>query len=283
MGDLDFVAKILMRIAPEAFVRLCLGRNVRVISCRSADKEVERFKGVMDKLYELKLADEVDSLWQHVEVSAQWRANLPFRMLEYWVLSRGVVEGPLCSLLICLKPGDRQGAPKSAYQQTAAGTAIAHRYTLVCAWEWTVAELLAGDPALIPFVPFAGDASLEGVDEAIEAATHADITLRADLLAALAVFASNVFKDVDWSARMPRELIMENTIYKQGQAAGELKGELKMVRLMLDKKLGAAATPFFPRLESCTSVQLEALGAELVADQSRGELIAALERVLAGD
>ena len=208
MGDLDFVAKILMRAAPQAFVRLCLGNDVTVAECRAADKEIEQRTFVMDKLYELRLVGEPGPLWQHVEVAAQWRSNLPFRMLEYWVFARGRVGGPISSLLICLKPGDKQGPPRNACRELSPGTEVTHRYTLVCAWHWTVAELISGDPALIPFAPFAGDASVERIDEAIAAADQVPTrALRAELLGALAVFAENVFKDVNWTARMPKQAL----------------------------------------------------------------------------
>ncbi len=98
------------------------------------------------------------------------------------------------------------------------------------------------------------------------------------------MFAGNVFKDVDWSARMPKELLMENTIYKRGEAAGVQKGTLigerRMVALLLEAKLELDAATFLSRLDGCTETQLETLARLLVKDQPREDLLAALGRLL---
>ena len=279
MGDLDLVTKILMCAAPEAFVRLWLGREVEVHEVRAADKELQSRRVLMDKLYELRLAGEAGHRWLHVEVAAVWEHDLPYRMFDYWGMARRTVSGPIGSLLICLKPGSRQGRPTNTYREADAGTELAFRYLLVRAWSWTVGELLQGNPALLPFVPYAGDANVAKVDDAIRTADQVEPrSLRADLLAALAVFAQNVFKDVDWSARMPRELLMESAIYRQGEAAGERK----LVKVLLETKLGDEAPRLATRLESCTEEQLEAMARLLVTELSREALVAALERLIAG-
>ena len=209
-----------------------------------------------------------------------WESDLPSRMFDYWALAQRAVGGPIDSLLVCLKPGEKQGTPRSSFRAAGARSALEFRYALVCAWEWSVAELLVGHPALIPFVPYAGDATVAGVEEAIRVAQRLPRRLRLELLAALAVFAQNVFKDVEWSARMTEEVLVENAIYKRGEAAGELKGERKLLTAQLQAKLGDGAPRFVSRLGSCTGEQLASMGRLLVAERSRDELIAALEGLL---
>jgi len=277
VGDLDLVAKILMCAAPEGFVRLWLGHEAEVVEVRAADKELQARKAVMDKLYELRFAREQASRWLHVEVAAVWEHDLPFRMLDYQVMSRRVVEGEIGSLLICLKPGSKQGPATDTYRVSTPGAELTFRYALVRAWDWTTDELLAGSPALIPFVPYAGDASEAGVGKAIAAVDGVSSrALRAELLGALAVFAQNVFKEVDWAARMPQEMLMESTVYKKGEAAGERK----MVAFFLAKRLQDGAQPFVARLETLSEEHLEKVAEVLSGDQPRDELIAALERLL---
>jgi len=174
--------------------------------------------------------------------------------------------------------------PRDRFHEVGARNELAFRYALVCAWEWSVDELLAGDPTLIPFVPYAGDASVQRVDEAIRTAQQLPRQVRLELLAALAVFAQNVFKDVDWPARMSEEELMENAIFKQGEAKGyergEVAGERKLLARLLHARLESEAPRFVNRLELSTEAQLEAAADLLVAEQAREELIAALERVL---
>ena len=121
MGDLDVMAKILMSTAPEAFVGLGLGRAAEVREVRAVDKEFQAREVRLDKLYELVLQGEAEPRWLHVEVAAVWESNLPARMFDYWVLARQAVGGPIDSLLVCLKPGEKQGAPRSSFH--AAGLA----------------------------------------------------------------------------------------------------------------------------------------------------------------
>lgn len=75
---------------------------------------------------------------------------------------------------------------------------------------------------------------------------------------------------------------MESMLYKKGEAAGELKGERKIVTLQLETRLEADAGRFVARLASCTENQLEALSRLLVGRQPNEDLIAELERLLPG-
>ncbi len=96
-----------------------------------------------------------------------------------------------------------------------------------------------------------------------------------------------VTKDVDWSARMPKELIMESTIYKQGEAAGELKGELKgkregkreVLALFLNRRLRDDAPRFVALLEASSEAQLEQLADLLSGTEPPEALIPLLEQL----
>jgi hypothetical protein len=287
VGDLDIAAKVLMHLVPAPFVGLALGREVEVRSVRAEDKELAAQALVLDKLFEVELAGETTPRWVHVDVAAVWESDLPQRMHDYWSLCRRRAEGPLSSLLICLKPGSRQGKPRNAYEVGEGATQLTFRYALVCAWEWSSEQLFSGSPALIPFVPYARDATPERVDRAIQALRRVEPRqLQADLLAALEAFAKNVFQDVDWAARMPEELIMESTIYKKGEAAGERKGKLegerKLVEVLLREKLPEHANALVPRLQACGEEQLTDLARLFVHDKPSDELVAEIERVLSG-
>ena len=102
---------------------------------------------MLDKLFEVALAGETEPRWVHVDVAAVWESNLPWRMHDYWSLGRRKIPGPLSSLLICLKPGDRQGQPRKAFVETAGETDLKFSFALVCAWQWKTTELLGGSPA----------------------------------------------------------------------------------------------------------------------------------------
>ncbi len=99
------------------------------------------------------------------------------------------------------------------------------RFQLLCAWTLSARELLAGPRGLLPLIPFAGDSSPAGVDAALAVLHSVSPTRRrAELLGALVAFAGNVFPDVPWLGKIPREILMESTVYKEILAEGRALG-----------------------------------------------------------
>lgn len=121
MGPLDSAAKAILHEVPEDLASLApffAGRAIR--SARADDTVLSAFSVTMDKilLVEVEGLDEAISL--HVEVEANWAARVPGKTFRYWSLAQRAHDH-LWSLVICLKPGNKQGEPKSYYERTVCG------------------------------------------------------------------------------------------------------------------------------------------------------------------
>lgn len=99
--------------------------------------------------------------------------------------------------------------------------------------------------------------------------------------AALAVFADNVFPDVDWGAKLPEELLMASTIYQRGEAAGELAGQRKTLTRPLTKRLGAErAAMLVARLQRADESGLDSATDVLAEKLSDEALLTRLDEIL---
>ncbi|MGE0712037.1 MAG: hypothetical protein AB7N76_31400 [Planctomycetota bacterium] len=145
-------------------------------------------------------------------------------------------------------------------------------------WELKADDLLSdAKPGLLPLVPYCAGTSSAHVERALEALARIEPEhRRGELQAALVAFAENVFPEVDWSARMPEELLMGSTIYQRG----ETSGERKMLVRLLRKRFGEAAAPLVSRVELAEEAVFEGV-ADLFAERlSDDQLLERLEQLL---
>lgn len=281
--DLDVAAKALLREVPEAFVRLALaGRAVRSVTVE--EKELPSLSRLMDKLFRVELEgdDEADEpLCLHLEVQANWASNVPARAFDYWSLARRA-HPRLATVVICLKPGDRQGEANGRFETEEAGTALRFAFPVIRVWELAADELLRGGTlALLPLLPFTQGASPERVDRALQVLTAVEpLKRRAELQAALATFAGNVFPDVRWVARIPKEILMESTVFEEFRDEERLCGERQLLGLLLRVRLPEAGAAFERRLTLCTPELVKQAATLVAATRSDEELTDALERLL---
>lgn len=281
MGELDIAAKALLREEPEAVVRLALG-DVRVLSVAADESELPARAQRLDKLLRIETADEPEPIWLHVEVQAAWTSDVPRRVFDYWTLAHRLHER-VGSFVLCLKPGDKQGRPRGVYDAHFRGRRVQRfRFEVLCAWHLQAAELLVrGVPGLQPLVPFAADATPERVDAAMQAlAAVQPRRRRAELQAALAAFAGNVYPHTRWLERIPREILMESTVYQEIKAEGRTEGQRELVALLLERRLGAGAEPFVGRLALCTQALLAQAAEALAGGSSDADLVKTLDSLL---
>lgn len=281
MGELDIAAKALLREEPEAVVRLALGDvSIRAVAADESELPAQALR--LDKLLRVESDDEPEPFWLHVEVQAAWAADVPRRVFEYWSLAHRLHDR-VGSFLLCLKPGDKQGQPRGDYVVAFRGRTVQRfEFDVLCAWELEAAELLVrGVPGLLPLVPFAGHATPALVDEAMQALAAVEPRRRrAELQAALAAFAGNVYPDTRWLARIPREILMESTVYQEIKAEGRVEGQRELIAHLLTKRLGSGAEQFVQRLPLCTEAALARV-AEIVASVSTdADLVTALDGLL---
>lgn len=254
MGELDIAAKVLLRTEPRALIALALP-GARVRSVRAEETELPAQALAMDKLFRVRVAGETAPRWQHVEVVANWASHVPKTTFTYW--SRASDRyARLRSFVLVLKPGDRQGTPTDEHVvRDGDEETLRFKFKLFCAWSLDADELLRDDqPGLLPLLPFAGGATPERVEQALRR-LHVlrPRPRRAELLATLAAFAGNVYPETLWSARIPMEILMESTFYRQARADGARSN----LAVLLRELLKGAAEVFVGRLELASDAQVE--------------------------
>lgn len=280
MGELDIAAKALLREDPEALVRLALpGRTINAIE--PDETEFQALERRMDKLMRVEIAGEVEPVWVHVEVEAVWGADVPRRIFGYWSLAhhtRPVAR----SLVLVLQPGEKQGAPSDEYAVSVLGRPVlSFRYDVVCAWKLKASELLANpDPGLLPLLPFTDGASPERVEEALR--VLASDPKAGNLQVVLAAFSTQVFPAEAWFAKIPKEILMESTVFKEIMAQGEVAGLRRIVARQLRLRLGKnkRTEGLVARLPLCTDAALEKVGDLLVGSKKKTDLLLAVEKLI---
>jgi len=280
MDELDVAAKVLMRVVTDDLARFVLGPGVEVTSARADETEVSDVKRVVDKVLRVEVAGE-ERRAAHVEVQANWAADVPRRAYEYWSLARRGFEN-LETVVLCLKPGTKQGAPKAWYEEHVGGRRVLRfDFRVICLWEVDVDALLAGQRGLLPFVPYAKGATEAHVDAAMKALEQVDPEkARADLQGTLATYAGNVFPDVNWIARIPRELLMKSTAWKEIGAEFKLEGRRETLAQQITDRLEARGEPLVARLATCGKPCLDRVTHLIAKTRDDDELANALDAVL---
>ncbi|MEZ6189182.1 MAG: hypothetical protein R3F62_29800 [Planctomycetota bacterium] len=281
MGPLDSAAKVILREVPQdpAGPAPSLA-GVAIRSARADDTVPPAFSLTMDKV--LVLDVERGALcpctWRS---RPRGRRECPARSSATEPAHR--VHDTLWLLVICLKPGKKQGEPRTTYERRVGErVALRFEFDVVKVWELRADDLLRdAKPGLLPLVPYADGTSKGHVERALEALGRIDPEhRRGELQAALTVFADNVFPDENWAARMPEELLMGSTIYQRGEAAGELAGKRTLLARQLAKRLAERAQPLLPRLQRADLTTLDT-AADLLAERlSDDELLAQLDQAL---
>ena len=276
MGDLDIAAKALLREEPGALVRLALpGRAIQAIE--PDETEFQALERRMDKLLRVELVHEKEPVWVHVEVEAVWGADVPGRVFEYWSLAHRT-RPALRSLVLVLRPGEKQGEPVGNYEVSVLGDRVlSFGFDVVCAWKLKAGDLLARrEPGLLPLVPFAEGASAERVEEAL--GVLAQDRRSVDLQVVLAAFASQVFPAEPWFAKIGKEILMESTLYKEikVEARREFVGDL------LQRKLGRIkrTEALVGRLALCSDAALDKVVDLLLTSKKKADLLAAVEKLV---
>lgn len=279
MAELDIAAKVLLQEAPAAFVRLALG-DVKVRTAESEDAELPTLSRRMDRLIRFRLEGDDEPHWLNAEVQASWKADVPARAFDYWSLAFRRFKR-LETVVICLRRGKKQGKPVPGFEVACGRTQLRFSYRLILLWDLEAKDLLAGALGLVPLLPYADGATEALVESGMRRlAAVKPFKKRAELQAALATFAEDVFRGVDWTDTMPEELLMASTIYGKGRAQGQAEGQRHTLTLQLEERLGAEGGPLAARLPTATQVTLDEVTRALASDRSTSELLEVLTALL---
>lgn len=279
MGELDLAAKVLLQVVPEDLVGLALP-GVIVRGVRPADTNLPAFALTMDKLLRVELTESDTPLMLHFEVAANWASTVPRQTFDYWSLAHRAYD-ELWSVVICLKPGVKQGPPRGHYERRVRGRRpVSFEFDVIRLWELSADDaLMGGKLGVLPFVPFMSGAGTDHVEQAMVMLARVEpVRRRGELQAALAAFADNVFPDVDWSDRMPEELLMGSSVYQRG----EIAGQRKVLGVQLHERLGERAGPIVLRLQVASADALTHVAKLLAGRHTDEALLASLTEALSG-
>lgn len=103
---------------------------------------------------------------------------------------------------------------------------------------------------------------------------------RHDYVAALVVFAANAHPEIDWRARIPREVVMDNNATMRGIARDV---QIAVLSRMLRVRLGARARRYVKRLPDASTRALSRLERVIASAPAEDRLMAELDRLPSSD
>lgn len=278
MGDLDIAAKALLREEPGAFVRLAIpGREIRSIAPDETD--LHALERRMDKLLRVEVTGEDDPIWIHVEVEAVWASDVPGRVFDYWSLVH-MTRPRVRSLVIVLRPGDRQGDPKGDYEVSVLeDRVLSFGFDVICAWKLEAKDLLEGaDPGLLPLIPFTRGATPRSVVDAFRILESKPSRHIGELQTVLAAFSSQVFPRVNWLGKLREVVRMPNAAVQYYLTEGNLRIIARQLRVRLGKSKRTAA--IVARLPDCNEKTLVKIADLVVGGKKKPQLFSAIEKLV---
>lgn len=265
MGDFDVAVRRLVAWRPADFLRLVLGRTVRV-----AEVLEPRLPGSEVVADSAVLTD--DGLLVHTEFQTRWEPDLADRMLEYRVALRrsGRNRGAraMHSAVVFLTARRYPGPGNNRLDETGPDRAsrLAFEYQEVRLWEIPARAMLeTGDPGLLPLVPLGGGAESAMLEEAVRSARAVpDRTARADLLAGLRILGGlTEFGEVLRAMITKKDLYELSETYredidearKEGRDEGAMAALRRSVLRVLQTRFGAVPADAEARLAAVESLE----------------------------
>ena len=181
-----------------------------------------------------------------IEFQTRWEADLPLRLIEYFVRFKRKYHLPVVPVVLLFK---EHGGARDVYEDEA----IKFSFRLVRMWELDGRELVkSGDVRLLPFVPLTR-CGREEVLEADRRIYNSDLErgVKSDLLTALAIFAGLKSEDLMRELfRRRRDIMIESPAYelikregfeegkREGVQEGMLRDAREMVLEALEERFG---------------------------------------------
>lgn len=291
MGELDPASKAFLDANGAALVRQLLAeRGIQVRQVRHAPTVLVWREQRLDYVFEAEAEDGAQFLF-HFEVQVTPRAEVPERTHEYnaRLRRRKRKRGPaprVISVLIYLRPDGKRGPARSQLvdpeDEVSDLTRLGFDFHAIRAWDLDSGVLVREASPLLPLLPYARGASPALIRRALaRLARIPDETARADLMAALATFAGDVFPGPDWFGMIPEEIRMKNTFLRRVRDEGKTLGRVETLYDMLHVRLGAArARRWKRRLEAASDERLREVGQLIATVPADDELVTGLKRLL---
>ncbi|MBK8256216.1 MAG: hypothetical protein IPK82_26560 [Polyangiaceae bacterium] len=237
--DVDLTLRHVSRQFPTSFAKALLPNRKEITGATWLDTQVTSRQRRLDRVIEVQAGEE--RRLEHVEWQLEWEASVPERLFEYHVLvamtvmdksNVAHVRPPIRTTVVLLSGREKPWPSSGECRTSPPGELFSGvSFEIDAVYQKTVAELCArASPFWLIFTPLAVDADAANMKLAVnELRARARDRELEELLAAMLVMA-----DVDKRNRNLREVIlpllreetvMQNWLYKQGEARGREAGK----------------------------------------------------------
>lgn len=266
----DPVCKFLVENFSADFASWLLGESIELSTLNPSELSLEPIRADSVLLLESTHSKSRKTIL-HVEFQTQPKADVPFRMLDYWVRIFRTHSGKtIRQVVIYLR---RSGSDLVHQTQFKRGDTT-HGFEVVRLWEQPF-EAFLNSPGLLPF------AALSRVKDPVEALQQVATQIRETLEyeeqgsigASAAILAGLVLKDQSQIRRIiGMDLLQESSVYQgikqegrvEGRLEGRLEGECALVLRLLSRKLDQVSPTLTAQVKALSSSQLENLGEALL-------------------
>ncbi len=245
----DLILRHISRRYPQPLARGLLRTSKRISDVQWPDTQVTSRQRRLDRALRVRIAGE--PLLLHIEWTMRLDPAMAFRVFEYHQLTAFSLETdaraserqhlkpiPIESIVVVLTGAERPLPKWGEYRTSRRGSKFSGlRYRIEAIYQRTVAELeaMAGGVFWLVFVPLAVDADREKLERVIQRLKReTDARDFAELMASMAAMARLRTRDngvVDvLRSLLPKGIVMQNWIYKEGEAAGLAKGLKKGIK-----------------------------------------------------
>ena len=257
----DNICKFLAENFAEDYASWLLGRPVALTKLSPTELSLEPIRA--DSL----ILEQSEDLVLHLEFQTEPDENMGFRMLDYRVrVYRRFPTKTMYQFVIYLKPT----SSALVYQDSLQFGETSHRYRVIRLWEQS-SEVFFKKGGLLPLAILTK--SEEQIIRLQEVAKRLDTIenpgMRANLMAATAVFAGLVMEPEMIKTILRSEMMKESAFYQeilreglqegrqQGRQEGRQEGEVSLLRRLLVKRFGSVSESLESRLTQATIADLE--------------------------
>ena len=222
----------------------------------------------------------------HLEVQSSWDGELPDRMLEYNVFLHRRERVPVRSVALLLRrDANASAVTGQLIRRLVDGSLVLHfEYAVVRVWELPADELLSAGLGLAPLGLLTDDARprlkelVHRFAERVEREVP-DLQMQSRLLASSSILLGLRYdkEEID-SLFVGVQKMKESSVYRALIDEGELKGDLKALRVtlvaLLEQKFGGIAPELEARIQNTAdAAKLQASIRQVLAIQSPAELV----------
>jgi len=263
----DNTCKFLAENFPEDIASWLLGEATSVSQLEPSELSVEPLRA--DSLIFLELETTI----LHVEFQVQAKADIPFRMTDYYLrLYRRSPEKSVRQIVLYLR---RTNSPL-VYQSNFQTGRLSHEFEVIRIWERPWEEFLAR-PGLYPFAVLAESNNREAVLETVREEINkiAEEKEQREIAASTYVLAGLVLEEEMIRFLLREEIMRESVTYQAIQREGLQQGlqqERSLILKLLNRKLGNLSQEQRSRLDSLSIEQLETLAEALLEFSSSSDL-----------